>query len=99
MADKFQAKYDQLDQIAARFANQSQVVQDTIQKVQSSMENLENGGWIGRGSDAFFAEMHGEVMPATRRLQEALDEASRVTREISRLVKQAEQEASSPFRD
>ena len=31
-------------------------------------------------------------------LQEALDEASRVTKQIVQTVKQAEEEASSPFR-
>jgi WXG100 family type VII secretion target len=69
-----------------------------LEKVRSSMSKLEDGGWIGRGSDAFFQEMNSEVLPASLRLQEVLDEASQVTRAIVQIVQQAEEEASSPFR-
>lgn len=98
MADEIRADYDRLEQVANQFANQSQAVGQMLQKVRGSMDPLEGGGWIGRGSDAFFAEMNDEVLPASQRLQEALDEASRVTKQIIQTVKQAEEEASSPFR-
>lgn len=98
MAEEIRADYDQLEQIASRFANQAQAVGQTIQKVQSSMGPLEDGGWIGRGADSFFAEMNGVVLPASNRLQEVLDEASRTVREIMQKMQQAEEEASSPFR-
>ncbi len=98
MSDEIRADYDQLEEVASRFANQSQVIQQMLQKVRSSMGKLEDGGWIGRGSDAFFQEMQGEVLPASLRLQEVLDEASQVARNIVQIVRQAEDEASSPFR-
>jgi WXG100 family type VII secretion target len=97
MADEIRADYDALEGIAGKFANNSQAIAQTLQKVRGGMENLE-GNWIGRGSDAFFSEMQSEVLPGTQRLQEALDEASRITRQIVQTVKQAEEEASSPFR-
>ncbi len=97
MSDKFQAKYDEIDQVAGQFAAQAEEVHDVLQKVTSNMRNLESK-WIGRGSEAFFSEMVGEVLPATRRLQEALNEAERISRQISQLVKQAEQDCSAPFR-
>ncbi|MCB0202723.1 MAG: WXG100 family type VII secretion target, partial [Anaerolineae bacterium] len=56
------------------------------------------GGWEGRGSNAFFSEMQGEVLPAVNRLRQAMQEASRITRQIAQTVKQAEEEASSPFK-
>ena len=98
MADEIRADYEELEQIATRFANQSQAVEQMLQKVRSSMDKLENGGWIGRGSDAFFAEMNSEVLPATQRLQQALDEASRATKDIVQTVQDAEEEAGSRFR-
>jgi WXG100 family type VII secretion target len=98
MADEIRADYDRLEQVANQFANQSQAVGQMLQSVRGSMDPLEGGGWIGRGSDAFFEEMNSEVLPASQRLQEALDEASRVTKQIIQTVKQAEEEASSPFR-
>jgi WXG100 family type VII secretion target len=98
MSDEIRADYDQLEEVASRFANQSHVIQQMLQKVRSSMSKLEDGGWIGRGSDAFFQEMQSEVLPASLRLQEVLDEASQVARNIVQIVRQAEDEASSPFR-
>lgn len=98
MSDEIRADYDELENCSSRFGNQSQAIQEMLQKVRSSMDKLENDGWIGRGSDAFFAEMNSDVLPATERLQQALDEACRITRDIAQTVQQAEEEASSPFR-
>lgn len=98
MADEIRADYEEMEQISNRFANQSQTVQQMMQKVRSSMDKLESGDWIGRGSDAFFNEMNSEVLPATERLIQALDEASRTTKDIAQTVQQAEEEASSRFR-
>ena len=98
MSDEIRADYDQLEQVAGKFASQMQVVQDMLQKVLGDFENLENGGWIGRGSEAFISEMRGEVLPATTRLIEALNEGQQVTRQIAQVMKHAEQDASSRFR-
>ena len=98
MADKIEVNYEQMEQIASRFSGQSQTVQETHQKVHNSMSKLENGGWEGRGSNAFFAEMHGEVLPAVHRLLSALNEASRICKQISQTMHNAEEEAASPFR-
>jgi len=98
MSDEIRADYDRLEQVANQFANQSQAIQQMMQNVRSSMDPLEGGGWVGRGSSAFFAEMQSDVLPANERLQQALDEASRVTKQIVQTVKQAEEEASSPFK-
>ena len=96
--DEIKADYDRLEQLASRFTNQSQAIQQMLQSVRGSMDPLESGGWVGRGSDAFFSEMNGEVLPASERLQQALEEASRVTKHIIQTVKQAEEEASSAFK-
>ncbi len=98
MTDTIEANYDQLGQVASRFANQSQAVQQMVQSVRSSMNKLEDGGWEGRGSDAFFTEMNAEVLPATERLRQALEEAGRTTQQIIQTMQQAEEEASTPFR-
>lgn len=98
MADEIRADYEQLEQVANKFAQQSQEIQQMLQKVRGSMEKLQNGGWIGRGSDAFFSEMNGKVVPASQRLQQALGEANRSVKDIMNTVQQAEEEASSVFR-
>lgn len=97
MFDRIEADYDRLDQIASQFMNQCKEMQQMLQAVKSSMDDLQ-GNWIGEGSDAFFSEMESEVLPATNRLVQALDEASRVTKVISQTVQQAEDDAAAPFR-
>jgi uncharacterized protein YukE len=41
--------------------------------------------------------MHGQLLPASQRLQQALDEANQVTRQIMQKMRQAEEEARSLF--
>jgi len=98
MADEIRADYDQLQAVAGQFGNQSEAVGALLQQVQASMNPLEGGGWIGDAATAFFAEMESDVLPATVRLQQALDEANRVVQSIVQTVKQADDEASAPFR-
>lgn len=97
MADEIRADYEQLKSVAERFSRQSESVSDMLRRVQGSMSKLKDG-WIGRGSDAFFAEMGDEVLPAAGRLRQALGEAASITQKIGNTVKQAEEEASAPFR-
>ncbi len=98
MTDKVEVNYEQMEQVASRFANQAQSVQETHRRVYNSMAKLENGGWEGRGSNAFFSEMNSEVLPAVNRLQQALEEATRVSKQIVQTMRNAEDEAASPFR-
>jgi WXG100 family type VII secretion target len=97
MADEVKADYEQLEQVANKFSSQSEEIQQVLQQVRNNMEKLEPD-WIGRGSDAFFREMQSEVLPAVQRLQQALEEANRVTKEVVQTMQQAEEEASAPFR-
>lgn len=98
MADEIRANYEELEQVASRFSGQSQSVEEMLQKVRACMEKLADGGWIGRGADAFFAEMEGEVLPAINRLVSALSDAAQTTGQIAQDMQQAEDEASSLFR-
>ena len=97
MADEVKADYEQLEQVASKFSSQSEEIQQMFQTVKNNMDKLEPD-WIGRGSEAFFSEMQSEVLPAVMRLQQALEEANRVTKEVVQTMQDAEEEASSPFR-
>jgi WXG100 family type VII secretion target len=77
MSDEIRADYDELEQVASRFASQSQAVQQMMQRVKASADKLIGGDWKGRGIEAFQNEMNDEVFPATQRLFEALEEARR----------------------
>lgn len=95
-ADIIQAQYDQLEALARRFGKQADLQIALQKRVQTNATRLRTA-WVGRGSDAFFAEMDGKVFPAMQRLIAALREADRVTRQMSELVHQAEDEASRLF--
>lgn len=98
MADEIRAEYDQLKQVATRFSNQEAMTREMINIVNRGMQPLESGSWIGRGSDAFFNEMNGEVMPAAQRLMQALAEASSVVQQIAQTVQAAEEDAAALFK-
>jgi hypothetical protein len=61
--------------------------------------NIDPGGWEGRGSAAFAAEMSGTVLPALQRLTGALGAAQDITREAARTMHGAEQEAAAFFQN
>lgn len=97
MADIIQADYEDLEQVASRFGKQAQTTQEMLSKVQRTLQPLKQDGWVGLGSDAFFAEMDGKILPALRRLVEALTEAERATKQISSWFSSNEQEAANLF--
>jgi hypothetical protein len=66
--------------------------------VARGVEALRNGGWEGEGAGAFLSEMDGMMFPAVARLTNALEEAQKVTLEIVRVMREAEEEAARPFR-
>lgn len=97
--DIIQVQYEQLEDVAARFGRNAECSAAVQQQMQRSMHALRQGGWQGRGSLAFFAEMDGSVTPALQRLSTALREAQKVSLQIGHLMRQAEEEAGRPFRD
>jgi WXG100 family type VII secretion target len=98
MADETRGDYQQLEQVAQRFSQQADAIQEMMQNTKNAFEVLAGGDWIGEGSDAFQSEMEGEVFPAVQRLQEALTTGSEVTNTIAQTLQQADEEASSIFR-
>lgn len=97
MSDEIRADYSQLNQVASQFSKQATAVNQTQQKVKRNMEKLQSS-WIGKGSQAFFSEMSDKVLPATDRLVKALQEASKITKQMAQVVQQAEDDAAAPFR-
>ena len=68
------------------------------QNLKSRMDTLQGGDWIGEGAKKFYGEMNDQVMPSLKRLEKAMAEAARITQQVSRLLKQAEDEASMCFK-
>ncbi|MCB0077484.1 MAG: WXG100 family type VII secretion target [Anaerolineales bacterium] len=93
----FQANYDELEAISQRFVDSAQGIDQMLQALRGSRQNLV-GAWVGGGAAAFFGAMDKEVLPATERLHDALIEASEVTRRIAHTISRAEAEAAALFR-
>lgn len=96
-ANVIQVDYEALSEIARRFQREEELVEALRQAVLAGIRPLENGGWQGRGAEAFFAEMHDMVLPVAERLAAALAEASAVVQTISAVYQAAEEEAAAPF--
>jgi WXG100 family type VII secretion target len=94
---KVQIDYDEIANIASQFAQESSAAEQLMNKITSLVGQLEGGGWIGRGAQAFYAEMHDEVEPGLQRMVQALEDASSSIKQIASIISQAEQEASSLF--
>ncbi len=98
-ANVIQVQYERLAGVAAQFGRSAASTAAVQQQVERSSQALRQGGWEGRGSIAFFAELDGVTLPGLLRLGSALREAQKVTLQIGFLMRQAEEEAARPFRE
>lgn len=94
-ADIIQVDYEELAVAARRFRQQQAEIQALQQTVAACLRPLQSGGWQGRGSKAFFAEMDEEVLPGIGRLAAGLEEASTTLQAVSDLFANAEEEAAA----
>jgi WXG100 family type VII secretion target len=92
-----QARYQELEQIAAHFAAAAEEQQALQERVNRQVEVLRSGSWQGKGVAAFLGEMDGEVRPAGQRLIVAMHRASETTLECMYMLKLAEMDAASLF--
>lgn len=98
MAHKIQIDYDELATIANQFDREGQDVETLAQRIRGLVEELERGGWVGKGARTFYDEMYLEVLPGLRALYEALYAASDGTRQIGGIMRRAEEDAANRFK-
>jgi len=90
--------YEELAMIAQTLSRQAESTRQTLGALQKNMNTLQGGDWVGKGADAFYAEMNTAVLPAMKRLVAALNEAASTTTKISRIMKRAEDDAAALFK-
>ena len=88
------ADYDALRSMSQSFGQNASNARQSLQRLRSQMDVLQSGDWVGQGATAFYAEMNGIVVPTMSRLVKAMEEAQRVTLQISQIMKAAEDEAA-----
>jgi WXG100 family type VII secretion target len=89
--------YEMMKKFQNSFRGQEAAVQQTTQKLTKVIEQLRGGDWIGEGATAFFNEMDSEVIPAMKRLQSAMAEGDKVSKEIEKLQHETESSIESLF--
>lgn len=97
MARLLRSDYDQLADISRTFERESNEAKRSLDSIKRQIEVLEGGDWIGQGANAFYREMSSEVLPAMQRLVKALELASRAARQITQILKEAEEDISHGF--
>lgn len=93
-----QIQYQQLEQLAQRFAKQQIQVQAILQSLKQTIQALEHGGWMGDAATACFKEFYTEVVPAYCKLQHVFCESQTSLNQIAKLFHEAEAEAAALFR-
>ncbi len=97
-ASKVRADHDALKQIAQSFTANAETIEQTTQSLKGNLETLQGGDWVGKGADKFYAEMDSSVLPTYKRLSKSLHTASTVTKKISQIMQQAEDDATALFK-
>lgn len=97
-APRIRADYDALKRIMSLFQREGQATTQTLTRLRRSKGTLQGGQWIGQGATKFYREMDSDVLPAVQRMAKAFGEAARVTAAISRIMKQAEDDAARILR-
>ncbi len=87
--------YDELKTIQSRWQQEAEAINQMNSNLNSCMQTLEGGDWIGQGARAFYQEMNSQIMPSLRRLNKALASAAKNTGSIAREIKAAEDETSN----
>ncbi|MEQ8672803.1 MAG: WXG100 family type VII secretion target [Aggregatilineales bacterium] len=99
MAEHIRVEYEQLTEIAKRFALQADQTDQLIARLSHQMDELSTGAWIGQGADAFYDEMETLVFPALGKLFVALDESGVTFGTVAQIFADAEDDASRLFGD
>jgi WXG100 family type VII secretion target len=87
--------YDQLKQIESAFKSEADAINQMNSSLSNAIAQLEGGDWVGKAATAAFKEFRGTIEPACRRLQKALVEAAKTTKDVNNDIKKTEEETSN----
>lgn len=83
--------YDDVEKGSKQFNQQQSSISQVNRRLKSAKDALHGGkGWIGQAATDFFREFDGEVMPAMNRLERAMGTGARVTKQVNKIMQEAE---------
>jgi WXG100 family type VII secretion target len=97
MAKIRKLQYDELSGIVQKFKGEQQEIEALLKQTKGKVESLHNNQWVGEGSDKFFNEMEGQLLPAVQRLGGALGHAGDVAQKIADTIRRFDEETKGFF--
>jgi len=91
--------YEMMKKWQNSFKGQEAATQQSIQKISKVVEQLRGNDWIGEGANKFFSDMDSTFIPAMKRLQNAMAEGDKVSKEIEKIQHDTESQIMSLFKD
>ena len=98
MVKVIRAQYDGLREVARVFAHHADLSVALTFQVEGLIDQLQGGAWRGVGAEGFYAEMGEVILPAMRKLEDALQFARDSTLKIIEIMQAAEADAAALFR-
>jgi WXG100 family type VII secretion target len=87
--------YEMMKKWQNSFKGQEAATQQSIQKISKVVEQLRGNDWIGEGANKFFSDMDSTYIPAMKRLQNAMAEGDKVSKEIEKIQHDTESQITS----
>lgn len=83
--------YDEVENGSKQFNQQQSSIGQVNRRLKSAKDALHGGkGWVGQAATEFFKEFDNELMPAMNRLERAMGSASRVSKQVNKIMQEAE---------
>jgi WXG100 family type VII secretion target len=98
MADTVQVDHDQMNGISQRLADQAEQVRAVYQKIKQQLDVLDDGAaWVGPNATKCFDIFNNTLLPACQRLHQALDQGSNTTKQVAKMMRDADEETKGLF--
>ena len=82
--------------IVKSFRSEQAEIDALLKQTKSKVESLHNNQWVGQGSEKWFSEMEGQLLPAVHRLAHALGYAGDTAQKIHEVIHKHDEE-TKPF--
>ncbi len=96
MNDTIEVNYEIMQQVASKFEQLHDKASEMHQSLTTSWQALQSS-WTGEGFDKFQDEAEEITGPSVKRLIEAFDQAATMTKQISQIFQESDEECSSSF--
>ncbi len=84
---RIQANYDYLQEVMKQFMRHADMTVALTVQVEGLVDQLQGGAWRGVGAEVFYVEVRDLILPAMRKLEDALQFAGEAAEEAGNWVR------------